>query len=189
MYKPLEPLLTEKENGLYNKAISYKFDYEKNKAYNRKTDDTENSAKTTSNKNRLPAIDYSNISDTFPDCFVEKYYQCNLQSNNCVNRLLNGLRHCVSGTRIRMIDQEYDLDLVYITRRIIAMGYPSDKMLESFYRNPVEKVRHYFKDRLKNKVKIYNLCLEEDKIYSKSYFAECEVSLFPISDHCCCPIQ
>lgn len=39
-------------------------------------------------------------------------------------------------------------------------------------------------------LQVYNLCFESNKIYPKNYFgSEYEVALFPISDHCCCPIQ
>ena len=38
---------------------------------------------------------------------------------------MNGLRKLVSGTRKRMVDENYSLDLTYITSRVIAMAYPS----------------------------------------------------------------
>ncbi len=39
----------------------------------------------------------------------------------------------------RYIDEHYDLDLTYITSRIIAMGYPAEGF-ESFYRNNLKEV-------------------------------------------------
>ena len=59
--------------------------------------------------------------DSFPDNLVEKYYKCepiSIFSRRC-------LKEIVSEGRIRMHRRNYDLDLVYITRRIIAMGYPT----------------------------------------------------------------
>jgi len=52
------------------------------------------------------------------------------------------LRKLVSGERRRFEDEtnQINLDLTYITSRIIAMSYPSDGF-EGLYRNPIEKVR------------------------------------------------
>ena len=52
---------------------------------------------------------------------------------------MEALRKLVSGNRKRYIDDYFSLDLTYITHNIIAMSYPSDG-LESYYRNPIEKV-------------------------------------------------
>lgn len=140
---------------LYDKALSYKFDYENCKLNSFKIDKSSNSqAGTLVLKSNSPLIDYDNISDSFPDSFADKYYNCRYEFNGFANKLTNLIRHCVSGTRIRMIDNEFDLDLVYITKRVIAMGFPSDKPIESFYRNPVHKVRRFFKERLNDKVKV-----------------------------------
>ena len=48
---------------------------------------------------------------------AELYYCCNLMKRT--------LRNAVSGTRNRYKEGQYDLDLTYITPRLIAMGYPS----------------------------------------------------------------
>jgi len=39
----------------------------------------------------------------------------------------------------------YDLDLTYISERLIAMGYPSDGA-EALYRNKYEDVRRFLDD-------------------------------------------
>lgn len=52
---------------------------------------------------------------------------------------MNYLRKLVSGKRRRFQDTQYDLDMTYITPRVIAMSFPSSGM-ESTYRNPISKV-------------------------------------------------
>jgi phosphatidylinositol-3,4,5-trisphosphate 3-phosphatase/dual-specificity protein phosphatase PTEN len=68
------------------------------------------------------------------------------------------------------------------------MGYPATGC-ESLYRNNIKDVRRFFDERHNNKVKVYNLCFEPEKIYSKEYFPELNVALFPFSDHQVCPIR
>ena len=46
-----------------------------------------------------------------------------------------------SKTRKRLVQDQYDLDLTFITPQIIAMGYPS-VWPENVYRNPIEQVRN-----------------------------------------------
>ncbi len=50
---------------------------------------------------------------------------------------MNYLRKLVSGKRRRFQDKDYDLDISYITPRVIAMSYPASGTLESAYRNPI----------------------------------------------------
>ena len=46
-----------------------------------------------------------------------------------------------SKTRKRLVQDQYDLDLTFITPQIIAMDYPS-VWPENVYRNPIEQVRN-----------------------------------------------
>jgi len=56
---------------------------------------------------------------------------------------MNSLRKLVSGNRRRINEGgDFNLDLTYITSRIIAMSYPSDGV-ESMYRNPIERVSKF----------------------------------------------
>jgi PTEN phosphatase family protein len=55
---------------------------------------------------------------------------------------MDALRKLVSGNRRRFKEENVNLDLTYITPNIIAMSYPSSG-LESFYRNPIEKVINF----------------------------------------------
>ena len=51
---------------------------------------------------------------------------------------MNMLRKLVSGERRRFQDLQYDLDITYITSRVIAMSYPGSGILEKTYRNPID---------------------------------------------------
>ena len=72
---------------------------------------------------------------------------------------MNTLRKLVSKEKKRFNSDGFDLDLTYITPRIIAMGFPSQG-IESKYRNPMSEVEEFFKKRHPGKHKIYNLCIE-----------------------------
>jgi phosphatidylinositol-3,4,5-trisphosphate 3-phosphatase and dual-specificity protein phosphatase PTEN len=84
----------------------------------------------------------------------------------------NNLRQCVSLKKKRLRRDNFDLDLTYITKNVIAMGYPADGF-ESVYRNNQRSVSnfllesHYTTEDLQKKgmlkVKIYNLCIEKSK--------------------------
>ncbi len=52
---------------------------------------------------------------------------------------MNLIRSIVSGSRKRYKQHGYDLDLTYITERIIAMSFPASG-LESTYRNHIKSV-------------------------------------------------
>ena len=122
--------------------------------------------------------------DSFPDNLVEKYYKC--EPISIFNRRC--LKEIVSEGRIRMHRRNYDLDLVYITRRIIAMGYPATGC-ESFYRNSFADVKQFLTEEHGNKYKVYNLCMEKSRIYKKTAFGGPKVSLFPFQDHQSCPVK
>ena len=76
----------------------------------------------------------------------------------------------------------------YITKKVMAMGYPAVGC-ESLLRNSLSDVKRFFSTNHNNKIKIYNLCLETEKLYSKERFPENEVALFPFSDHQSCPVR
>ncbi len=122
--------------------------------------------------------------NNFPDELAEKYYKCepiSIFSRNC-------LKEIVSEGRIRMHKRNFDLDLVYITKRIIAMGYPATGC-ESFYRNSFKDVKQFLNEEHGTKFKVYNLCMEKNRIYKKSAFGGPGVSLFPFQDHQSCPVK
>jgi len=94
---------------------------------------------------------------------------------------MNKVKHLVSKNKRRFKDKEhgFDLDLSYVTDRIIAMGFPSEAM-ESMYRNSLEEVRRFLEERHRDKYKIYNLCSERSYDISKFHS---RVAVFPFDDH------
>ena len=124
------------------------------------------------------------ILEHFPDYLVEKYYKC--EPISIFNRRC--LKEIVSEGRIRMHKRNFDLDLVYITKRIIAMGFPATGC-ESFYRNSFSDVKQFLTEEHGNKYKVYNLCMEKSRIYKKNMFGGPPVSLFPFQDHQSCPVK
>ena len=105
----------------------------------------------------------------------------NVKSANIMKRL-------VSKQKRRYQDENFDLDMSYITDRVIAMGYPSIGC-ETVYRNSLTDVVNFFHKKHNDKVKIYNLCLEKERIYNKNLFSKSSVGLFPATDHNPCPIK
>lgn len=72
----------------------------------------------------------------------------------------------VSKKKKRFKEDGFDLDLSYITERIIAMGFPSEGA-EAVYRNPIEEVQRFFQLRHPGKFKIYNVCSERSYEHEK----------------------
>ena len=69
------------------------------------------------------------------------------RASNEAHAAINAVRHLVSGNRSRYVDSEYDLDLTYITRRIIAMAFPGEDLLgpfSSLIRNDLRSVLNIF---------------------------------------------
>jgi hypothetical protein len=62
------------------------------------------------------------------------------------------VRSMVSKKKKRFDKDGFDLDLTYITDRIIAMGFPSTGS-EASYRNPVGEVQRFFNTYHKGKVR------------------------------------
>ena len=96
----------------------------------------------------------------------------------------NIVKALVSKKKNRFCYDGYDLDLTYITTRIIAMGFPSTS-IEGLFRNPMEEVKKFFNTRHPNHYKIYNLC-EEKKYADNIFFKQ---GYFPFKDHEAPPIN
>ncbi|KAF2077286.1 hypothetical protein CYY_001411 [Polysphondylium violaceum] len=89
------------------------------------------------------------------------------------------LRNAVSKQKRRYQKNGYDLDLAYITDKVIAMGFPSEKV-EGVFRNPMKEVQKFLDHYHKDHYKVYNLCSERDYDHSKFYG---RVGVFPFDDH------
>lgn len=90
------------------------------------------------------------------------------------------VRTCVSRKKRRFIGDGVDLDLSYITDRLIAMGYPSVG-LEACYRNPAPVVRSFLARRHGGRVRVWNLCSERE--YTGIFGPDTEVERFAWPDH------
>jgi phosphatidylinositol-3,4,5-trisphosphate 3-phosphatase/dual-specificity protein phosphatase PTEN len=52
---------------------------------------------------------------------------------------MNSLRKLVAGPKVRTVENGYDLDLTYVTSRVIAMAFPGSGF-EALYRNSIDDV-------------------------------------------------
>ena len=71
--------------------------------------------------------------------------------------LNNMIRGVVSGERNRFQQDGYDLDLTYITPRIIAMSFPASGTVQKLYRNNIVDVSEFLKQRHGSNYKVYNM--------------------------------
>ncbi|KAK5580470.1 hypothetical protein RB653_000488 [Dictyostelium firmibasis] len=90
------------------------------------------------------------------------------------------VRKMVSKKKRRFEMYNFDLDLSYITDRVIAMGFPSES-LEGLYRNRMRDVQRFFNTLHPDHYKVFNLCSERK--YEHCRF-ENRVSEYPFDDHC-----
>jgi len=90
-----------------------------------------------------------------------------------------GTRRFVSQNKRRLHEGNFELDLTYVTDRVVAMSVPATKF-ERFYRNPIDQVASYFQEKHRDDYKVYNLCSERS--YPTEHFGH-RVESFPIDDH------
>uniref|UniRef100_A0A8C2UUX8 Phosphatidylinositol-3,4,5-trisphosphate 3-phosphatase n=2 Tax=Chinchilla lanigera TaxID=34839 RepID=A0A8C2UUX8_CHILA len=88
-------------------------------------------------------------------------------------------RRLVSENKRRYQKDGFDLDLTYVTDRIIAMSFPSSGRW-SLYRNPIKEVMRFLDTKHPDHYQVYNLCSE--RAYDPKYF-HYRVHRIKIDDH------
>jgi len=78
--------------------------------------------------------------------------------------LFGGIRKAVSGSKKRYEDDVYNLDLTYISPRIIAMSMPGEGFLESTYRNKMSDVSKFLGEHHGDQYFVINLSQKEYSI-------------------------
>ena len=92
------------------------------------------------------------------------------------------VKELVSKNKIRFQNRFFNLDLAYVTERIVAMGFPAVGM-QRLYRNSRDDVISFLDTYHPTHYKLYNLCAETDRYYTNKDFPGVRVELFPIKDH------
>jgi phosphatidylinositol-3,4,5-trisphosphate 3-phosphatase/dual-specificity protein phosphatase PTEN len=99
------------------------------------------------------------------------------------------LRALVSRRKVRFSQDGFDLDLTYITPRIIAMGAPTEGG-ESLVRNPLGEVQRFFAEKHRDRFRIYDLRAEKGACYDAARFGGAEHSTsYRFFDHNPAPLD
>eukprot|EP00301_Raphidiophrys_heterophryoidea_P001324 c10644_g1_i3.p1 GENE.c10644_g1_i3~~c10644_g1_i3.p1 ORF type:complete len:415 (+),score=69.96 c10644_g1_i3:61-1245(+) len=93
-------------------------------------------------------------------------------------------RRHISQNKRRFFYGAFELDMTYITDRMIAMSVPATGF-EALYRNPIGHVAGYFNTKHAHHYRIYNLCAE--RTYDETKF-ENRVVRYPVDDHNVMPL-
>eukprot|EP00808_Paulinella_micropora_P024033 g245.t1 len=99
--------------------------------------------------------------------------------------VMDAIRGAVSKKKRRFQKDGYNLDLSYITPRIIAMGFPSEQ-ISGLYRNNLKDVQRFFESRHHDAYMIYNLCSEREYAIAKF---KGRVQRWGFDDHNPCPFN
>eukprot|EP00249_Psilotum_nudum_P008324 c21193_g1_i5 orf=335-1150(-) len=100
-------------------------------------------------------------------------------------RMKSIVRTLVSKKKRRYRENGFDLDLTYITPRIIAMGFPSEGA-EGVFRNAASEVMAFLTSFHENHFKVFNLCAE--RAYSPAKLGG-NVEWIPFTDHNPAPVD
>ncbi|CEM15844.1 unnamed protein product [Vitrella brassicaformis CCMP3155] len=102
-------------------------------------------------------------------------------------KVSRSLRVLVSKRKRRLVWTDYDLDLSYITSRVIAMGFPAIG-IEALFRNPRRQVRKYLDHQHGDSYRVVNLCSESERQYPCKTF-DGRLVCYPFKDHTPPPIK
>jgi len=94
------------------------------------------------------------------------------------------LRELVSGKKNRFKNNTYNLDLTYVTTRLIAMSFPASGT-EKLYRNNIDDVAKFLRFRHENNFYVYNL---SNRSYNYEKFDK-RVNCYKWEDHHSPPID
>lgn len=67
----------------------------------------------------------------------------------------------MSGKRYRYKKDGFNLDLTYITPRVVGMSFPAHSIKEKVYRNDIDVVVKFFQQKHNNNYKVYNMSNKE----------------------------
>jgi len=93
-----------------------------------------------------------------------------------MDNVFRSLRQKVSADKNRYKQGDFDLDLTYITPRIVAMAYPAEGV-ESTFRNNIEHVARMLRTNHPDRFMLYNL---SNRPYDRTKFDDlvCAPSLY-----------
>jgi phosphatidylinositol-3,4,5-trisphosphate 3-phosphatase/dual-specificity protein phosphatase PTEN len=94
------------------------------------------------------------------------------------------IRRAFSKKKRRFVDQDFNLDLSYITPRIIAMSYPASGF-SKLYRNPIDEVAKFLEAKHESHFKVFNLA---EVSYDHSKFHNRVIDI-PWPDHHAPPLE
>ncbi|XP_020618901.1 phosphatidylinositol 3,4,5-trisphosphate 3-phosphatase TPTE2-like isoform X2 [Orbicella faveolata] len=95
------------------------------------------------------------------------------------DQLERATRRMISQNKRRYQKDGFDLDLTYVTEKVIAMSFPSSGK-HKLYRNPISEVVRFLDTKHQDHYKVYNLCSERS--YDPSMFHN-RVERVLIDDH------
>ena len=89
----------------------------------------------------------------------------------------------VSGKKIRYNDDGFDLDMTYVTPRLVAMSYPASGNIQTFYRNSCQQVAQMLKRNHGSKFMVINLSEQQYSDEQKDVFEHRYLQFSDWKDH------
>ena len=93
----------------------------------------------------------------------------------------------MSRKKRRFVEDSFDLDLTYLTPRIIVHGFPAAGV-EHIYRNPRLEIKRFLDTRHRDHYMLFNFCCEPGRGYDPETFHG-RVQRYPFKDHCTPPLE